>query len=98
MQTFVKEENDLIVIGVDGILTFDDLQEMQNTQREKIRRDKKVKVLVLAEKFTGWGKEGDWGDLTFMYKIDPYIEILLLYHLVTSGINSRSRRTISPNF
>jgi hypothetical protein len=31
-------------------------------------------VLVLAEFFSGWGKEGDWGDLKFMYEYDPYIE------------------------
>ena len=28
---------------------------------------------VLAEEFSGWGKEGDWGDLTFMHEYDLYI-------------------------
>jgi hypothetical protein len=31
-------------------------------------------VLILTEQFSGWGKEGDWGDLTFMNEYDPYIE------------------------
>ena len=42
--------------------------------RAEIDINQKVKLLVLAEQFSGWGKEGDWGDLTFMYEYDPYIE------------------------
>lgn len=31
-------------------------------------------MLALAEEFSGWGKDGDWGDLTFMHEYDPFIE------------------------
>ena len=72
--TFTKESDDLFVISVQGIFTFDDLKEVEKSAREQIDRNQKVKLLVLAEDFTGWGKEGDWGDLTFMYEYDPYIE------------------------
>ena len=72
--TFTKESDDLFVISVQGIFTFDDLKEVEKSAREQIDRSQKVKLLVLAEDFTGWGKEGDWGDLTFMYEYDPYIE------------------------
>ena len=72
--TFTKESDDLFVISVQGIFTFDDLKEVEKSAREQIDRKQKVKLLVLAEDFTGWGKEGDWGDLTFMYEYDPYIE------------------------
>ena len=72
--TFTKESDDLFVIKVQGIFTFDDLKEIEKKARDQIDRNKKNKVLVLAEDFSGWGKEGDWGDLTFMYKYDPYIE------------------------
>jgi argonaute-like protein implicated in RNA metabolism and viral defense len=72
--TFTKESDDLFVINVQGIFTFDDLKEVEKSAREQIDRNQKVKLLVLAEDFTGWGKEGDWGDLTFMYEYDPYIE------------------------
>lgn len=30
--------------------------------------------MVLAEEFSGWGKEGDWGNLMFMCEYDPYME------------------------
>ena len=72
--TFTKESDDLFVIKLQGIFTFDDLKEVEKSAYEQIDRNQKVKVLVLAEDFTGWGKEGDWGDLTFFYEYDSHIE------------------------
>ena len=72
--TFTKESDDLFVINVQGILTFEDLKEVENKVSEVIDRSQKTKLLVLAEEFSGWGKKGDWGDLTFMYEYDPHIE------------------------
>ena len=72
--TFTKESEDLSVIRIKGVLTFDDQKEIEMKGRADIDRNQKVKVLVLAEEFSGWGKEGDWGDLTYMYEYDPYIE------------------------
>ncbi len=72
--TFTKESDDLFVIKVQGVLTFEDIKEVENKASEGIDRSQKTKLLILAEEFTGWGKEGDWGDLTFMYEYDPNIE------------------------
>jgi len=72
--TFTKESEDLFVVQVKGILTFEDLKEFENKGRAEIDRSRKVKMLALLEQFSGWGKEGDWGDLTFMYEYDPYID------------------------
>jgi stage II sporulation SpoAA-like protein len=72
--TFTKESEDLFVISVHGIFTFDDLREVEKSARGQIDRNQKVKLLVLAEDFTGWGKGGDWGDLTFMHEYDFNIE------------------------
>jgi hypothetical protein len=72
--TFTKESDDLFVISVQGIFTFEDLKEVEKKASEGIDCSLKTKLLVLAEDFTGWGKEGDWGDLTFMYEYDPNIE------------------------
>ncbi len=72
--TFTKESDDLFVISVQGVLTFSDQKEIEDKGREQIDRSRKSKLLVLAEQFSGWGKEGDWGDLTFMHEYDPYIE------------------------
>ena len=72
--TFTKESDDLFVINVQGILTFEDLKEVEKKASEGIDRNRKTKLLVLAEDFTGWGKKGDWGDLTFFHEYDSYVE------------------------
>jgi len=72
--TLTKEPENLVVVHIEGIFTFEDLKEVQNQGRYEISRGGQVRLLILAEQFSGWGKEGDWGDLTFMYEYDPLIE------------------------
>ncbi len=72
--TFTKESEELFVFTIKGTFTFDDLKEAQSKAGGAIERGEKVKLLILAEEFSGWGKEGDWGDLTFMYEHDTHIE------------------------
>ena len=71
---FTKESETLFTIQTKGAFTFNDLKEAEKKAREEIDRSQKVKLLVLAGQFSGWGKEGDWGDLTFMYEYDSCIE------------------------
>ena len=72
--TLTKESENFFVVIIKGVLTFDDQKEVEKQSGGDTNPDQKVKILVLAEEFSGWGKEGDWGDLTFMYEHDPYIE------------------------
>jgi len=72
--TIAKESENLLVVHIKGIFTIEDLKEFQRQGGDEIDRSGKVRLLILAEQFSGWGKEGDWGDLTFMYEYDPYIE------------------------
>lgn len=72
--TLKNESEGLLLVCIKGTLTFQDLKESENKGRVEIDRSQKVKLLILAEQFSGWGKEGDWGDLTFMYEYDPYIK------------------------
>jgi hypothetical protein len=72
--TFAKESENLFVVHIKGTLTFENLKQIQSRAHAEIDRSQKVKLLILAEQFFGWGKEGDWGDLTFMYEYDPHIE------------------------
>jgi hypothetical protein len=71
--TVTKESDELFVVTIKGVLTYDDLKEVESYAEGKEQK-KQVKILVHAEEFEGWGKEGDWGDLTFMHEHDPYIE------------------------
>ena len=72
--TFAEESEDLFVLHIKGTLTFEGLKEVENKARAAMDRSQKVKLLILAEQFSGWGKEGNWGDLTFMYEYDLNIE------------------------
>jgi hypothetical protein len=71
--TISKGSDDLFVITIQGVYTYDDQKQIENYATEPIDPERKVKILVFAQEFAGWGKEGDWGDLSFMYKADPYI-------------------------
>jgi len=72
--SFTRESEDLFVVSVEGVLTFNDQKEVEIRVSTEIDRGRKVKLLVLTENFSGWSKEGDWGDLTFIHEYDPYIE------------------------
>ena len=60
-------------VEISGIFSFDDLKSIQKDPRYLLKEGEKVNIVILAKDFSGWGKEGDWGDLTFMYESDPYI-------------------------
>jgi len=70
---FTKESENLLVVDIKGTFTFEDLKEFENKARAEIDRGQKVRLLVLAEQLSHWGKGGDWGDLTFMYEYDAAI-------------------------
>jgi hypothetical protein len=72
--TFTKESEDLFVVQVKGIYTIEDSKEVESKAGAEIDGSQKFKLLVLAEEFSGWGKEGDWGDMTFFVEKGPFIE------------------------
>jgi len=86
--SFTKESENLFVVSIEGVLTFDELKEIENKFTAAIDRSRKIKGLILAENFSGWAKEGDWGNLEFMLKNDPYIQKIAVV------AKTRRRRTI----
>ena len=64
----------IFVTTIKGVFTYDDQKEVEKNAGGNTNLDQKVKILILAEEFSGWSKEGDWGDLTFMYEYDPYVD------------------------
>jgi hypothetical protein len=72
--SFGEESEDLFVISIEGVLTFDELKEIENALAAAIDLSRKIKGLILAENFSGWATEGDWGNLDFMLRYDPYIQ------------------------
>ena len=69
-----KDPSGLYVIRISGVFTNQDRKAMEAAGRAEIDRRSKIKILLLADGFAGWGKEGDWGDIRFMLEYDPYME------------------------
>jgi hypothetical protein len=71
--TISKETNGNIVITISGVLLYQDLIKIQNTAKGMLSSGVKANCLILAKDFNGWAKEGNWGDLRFMYQSDPFL-------------------------
>jgi len=69
-----KEASGLYVLRISGVFTNQDRKAMEAAGRAEIDRSSKIRVLVLADGFAGWSKEGDWGDIRFMLEFDPCME------------------------
>jgi hypothetical protein len=69
-----KEASGLYVLRISGVFTNEQRKELEKAGREEIDRSSKIKILILADGFAGWSKEGDWGDIRFMLEYDPYME------------------------
>jgi len=72
--TYLQEPSGHCVVRVSGIFTDQDQKGVENFGKTTIDRLGNIKVLVIAEGFSGWGKKGEWGNLNFMLKYDPHIE------------------------
>jgi len=67
-------EGSLVTVVLGGKLSRAELTTVQEETAGVIQELGKVCILVRAEQFAGWEKEGDWGDLSFQYENDPFIE------------------------
>jgi len=67
------EDLHLVVFRVSAKLGKAEL-DMAQREAEAIIQKGGAKLLVIAEGFTGWDKQGDWGDLSFSERNDQHIE------------------------
>ena len=51
--TLTKESENFFVVTIKGVLTFDDQKEVEKQSGGDTNPDQKVKILVLAEEFSG---------------------------------------------
>jgi hypothetical protein len=64
----------VLTMQVRGMLSYPELASIQTEAAEILRKEGKLRLLVLAEDFEGWGKAGDWGDVSFQAENDALIE------------------------
>lgn len=64
----------LISVKITGKLKKTELDQMQAIASELMKREGKIKILVILEDFLGWEKGADWEDTSFQSKHDSDIE------------------------
>lgn len=64
----------VMTVRISGTLSQAALTDLQKTAEDAIRAQGKLRILILAEQFTGWERGGAWDDFSFQEKYDPSIE------------------------
>ena len=70
----VKVDGNLVTARITGTLTQAELGSLQKATGDIIKKQGRVKLLVLVEAFAGWEKGATWGDFTFQVHHDASIE------------------------
>ena len=68
------EADGLVIIKVSGLVTPEDMRQLQEATVAVIKRYDKAKVLVVLEAFQGWQKTDAWEDTSFIGEYDKKIE------------------------
>lgn len=72
--TFTIEKPGEAVFNVSGIITVNEMQDVQKQCEQSIPKTGKQVLLVLIDtSFEGWSKQGDWSDTSFAERNDPLI-------------------------
>jgi len=72
--TIQKEEGDLRVLRISGMLKKKEFDAVINAEARSWESQTHVRLLVLAEGFQGWEQNEEWGDLSFFLKYGDRID------------------------
>lgn len=68
-----SDKEKIATFTVSGILTRQELEQVQMQCESKIKQVGTISCLVLATDFAGWNKEMGWEDMLFAERNDPFI-------------------------
>jgi hypothetical protein len=71
--TIIDSSGPMVSIKITGELSVAEVGQIQAVAVEAIKRCGNIKGLALLENFTGWKREGSWGDVTFLSQHDKDI-------------------------
>jgi hypothetical protein len=74
----VDASEGVLTIKISGKLRYSELAAAQKTAAETLQKRGGSRLSVLAERFEGWEKGGDWGDLSGQAQLDAQIERLAI--------------------
>jgi hypothetical protein len=69
-----RERSDIRVLSVAGILKKAEFDAVVMAEAKEWQPHTRVKLLVRAEGFQGWDRQGDWGDISFFLKYGHQID------------------------
>ena len=72
--TVQQEEGNVRVLRVMGMLKKSELDAVTRAEAEQWGPATRIKVLVIADKFEGWERTEEWGDVSFFMKYGDKIE------------------------
>lgn len=84
-----RETGELIVVTGSGTFNFSDMRAVQSLAREIHESGTMARILVTTTDFTGWGQDGDWGDLAFVRETDHYVS-----HIAVIGAENTREQTL----
>ena len=64
----------LLEVKIAGALRKADYEGLTRAARDVIAREGKIRALVITERFRGWERGADWGDVTFSMEEGQRIE------------------------
>jgi hypothetical protein len=70
----VDNAEGVLTIRISGKLSQSELATAQKNAAEILKKRGDSRVLVLAEKFDGWEKAGEWGNLSAQTQLDAQID------------------------
>lgn len=74
----ISDYEGIVTHKITGKLTYAELTAVQQQLLDIMAREGGIRLLVICENFLGWDKDGDWQDVSFQIKSDPYINKMAL--------------------
>ena len=68
-----NDRDKLATINIRGVLTREELDNVQSQCEQKIQQVGKIDILVIVVDFSGWHKEDGWEDLSFAERNDAHL-------------------------
>ena len=68
------EDDGLIVFYVSGLLSKAEFDEAQQEAEPYIQKGNAKLLAIVLDDFSGWGSDGDWADLSYQERNDPFIK------------------------
>lgn len=74
----VNVANGIATVRFSGKLTEPELAALHKRVAEILDTRSRIRILVIADGFQGWEKDGAWGDISFQVKYDRQIECMAI--------------------